>query len=114
MVKLIRHTPFAVFLVIAFLISQTSILFPQRLGSKLEVAGWPLKIYERSYYQVTDVNTNGKLTKLTVSDDGRILFDKVVINILLWLLILSVTYWTYKFIELSGKNRKDASQSASN
>lgn len=98
--RLIRHTPFLWFLFLGLVITQSSLFFPQTLGSKKIVAGWPLTMFVQEYKRITDISSSGSIVHRIVPAQNQLIVEKAFLNVVLWTVILFITWITYRTVEL--------------
>lgn len=91
--NVLRTTPVLAFLFVGFLLTETSLLFPQNLGKFQTVAGWPLVMYKIEYRYEGDIDSTGRITRNLVPNDAKLMANRMFVNIILWTLILYMGWW---------------------
>lgn len=82
-----------VFVLAGVVLTEASLLFPQSLGKFQKVAGWPITMYMVEYRYVGDIDSSGRITRILVPDETKLLASRMFVNIVLWTLILYGTWW---------------------
>lgn len=94
----IRNNPLIGFLIFATVLTQTSIMFPQNIGRLQQVAGWPLTMYKAEFRRVGEIEASGEIIHRTVKDKSFLMWERVLVNFLLWMVILEGTWLSYHWI----------------
>ncbi len=96
--SLLRN-PLIVFLFVSIVLTQISVAFPQSLGNFHKVSGWPLTIYKVDYRMAGDIEPTGKFVHWLAPTNSRMMWEKFILNILIWTTLLQGTWWFYKKLE---------------
>jgi hypothetical protein len=100
----IIKSPLAIFFYLSVILTQTSVLFPQNIGSYQKVAGWPLTMYKVEYKRVGDIKATGEIIHQLVKDNSTLMLERVLLNIALWTILFYIVWFSYqKFNRVKSK-----------
>ena len=99
MENILTKTPFAAFLFVSIVLTNSSVFFPQNIGSFQKVAGWPLVMYKLDYRLTGDIEPTGKLIHWLTPFQSQVMWERVFLNILIWTVLLQGTWWFYRKLE---------------
>lgn len=94
-----------VFLFIGTALTSLSTFILQDIGLYKKVSGWPLTMYEIEYDRTTSIDTDGQISHEIVEKGKNLLWDKVMVNIVIWTLILEGTWIVYHQVFNKKKSR---------
>jgi hypothetical protein len=95
MEDVIRKTPLLVFFYVAVVLTQSSLFFPQSLGSFERVAGWPLTMHKTEYKIEGKIEPTGSIVHDLIEESRQIMWGRVFLNIVIWTLLLHGSWFTY-------------------
>jgi hypothetical protein len=95
MASLIRKSPLVFFFYVAVVLTQSSLLFPQSLGSFQRVAGWPLVMHKTQYKIQGKIEQTGSIVHNIKEESKQIMWGRVLLNIVIWTAILQGTWIGY-------------------
>ncbi len=102
--NIIGNNPLLTFLIIGVLLTEASLIFPQRIGNFQKVAGWPLTMHKVYYKVVGNFTTSGEIVHNIIKSDSEMFWNMAFLNILIWTLLLYSTWLVY---EKRGKNKSN-------
>lgn len=104
---LLRETPLLPFLFVGIVLTHSSLMFPQNLGTLQSVAGWPLIMYKEEFRFESDIDPTGQISRQVVPEEAKLMWNRIFGNILIWTVLLYGTWWVYEKSDLL-KTRKAA------
>ncbi len=107
--KIFCNTPLIIFLLMAVVITEFSLIFPQNIGRFQKAAGWPLTMYRIHYKTVGDFTSSGELIHRLEQVGADMSWKVVFLNIILWSLMFYGSWVLYERkskVRLHKKNAK--------
>ena len=95
-------SPLFVFIFVAIVVTNVSLLFPQNLGKYQKVAGWPLVMYKIEYQLVADIDPAGRLIHGITAATRQMMWERAFLNILIWTLLLHGAWVFHRKVEKTG------------
>lgn len=84
------------FLCVSVVLTYISLFFPQNIGKFQTVAGWPLTMQKTIYRYEGDIDPTGRISRRLVMADTRLIWTRMILNVILWMLILYGAWRVYE------------------
>jgi len=94
--NIVGNNPLLIFLIISVVLTEVSLVFPQKIGNFQEAAGWPLTMHRVYYKLVGNFTSSGELVHSTIKSDSAMSWNMAFLNILIWTLLLYSTWLLYE------------------